>query len=181
VSEYWDLAKQYVFADNTFSSSLDASFTAHQFLVAAQAGLAVDFPLGSCSQPPPTVHHLNWNRTLGPMQGACPDYPALPDEIQAAGLTWRYYGAALDFLSRPLWIPTDYIKHLNGSPNVISPETNVLRDIAHGQLSSVTWITPSLVNSDHSGKGATGGPAWVASIVNAIGTSPMWPSTVIFL
>jgi phospholipase C len=182
VKEYWDLAKQYVFSDNTFASNIDASFAAHQFLVAAQAGLSVDFPSGWCGPRVSSVFSITPLRTLGPLQSACFDYKALPDEIAAAGLTWRYYAAALDFLHRPIWVPTDYIQHLSGSPNVKFPETSVLSDIANGQLANVTWITPSLPNSDHSGKTpSTGGPAWVASVVNAIGASPMWSSTVIFI
>jgi phospholipase C len=182
VTEYWDLAKQYAFSDNTFASNIDASFTAHQFLVAAQAGSSVDFPVGTCSTQTPTVNRLNADRTMGPPQEACFDYKALPDELTAAGLTWRYYAAKIAFLKRPIWTPTDYIYHLNGNPNVIAPETRVLTDISHGQLANVTWITPSLPNSDHAGPyGPTGGPGWVASIVNAIGKSPMWKSTVIFI
>jgi phospholipase C len=182
VSEYWDLAKQYVLSDNTFASNIDASFVAHQFLIAAQAGTSVNFPVGTCSDPTPTVSRLAANRGLGPQQEACFDYKTLPDELTAAGLTWRYYAAKLAYLRRPIWTPTDYILHLNGNPNVINPETKVLTDIANNQLANVTWITPSLPNSDHAGNyGATGGPAWVASIVNAIGASPMWPSTVIFI
>jgi phospholipase C len=182
IKEYWDLAKQYAFSDNTFASNIDASFVAHQFLVAAQAGLSVDFPSATCSDPTNLVGTITSERTLGPPHEACFDYRALPDEIAAAGLTWRYYAARRDFLHRPIWVPTEYIKHLYGSPNVIFPETTVLTDIASGQLANVTWITPSLPNSDHSGKRpSTGGPWWVASIVNAIGASPMWSSTVIFI
>jgi phospholipase C len=182
VKEYWDLAKQYVFSDNTFASNIDASFAAHQFLIAAQAGLSVDFPARFCGARNSSVFSITPLRTLGPLQSACFDYKAIPDEITAAGLTWRYYAAALDFLHRPIWVPTDYIQHLTGNPNVKFPETAVLNDIASGQLANVTWITPSLPNSDHSGKQpSTGGPAWVASVVNAIGASPMWSSTVIFI
>jgi phospholipase C len=182
IKEYWDLAKQYVFSDNTFTSNIDASFSAHQFLIAGQAGFSVDFPSATCADPTAWVSTITSQRTLGPPQEACFDYQALPDEIAAAGLTWRYYAAVLDYLHRPVWVPTEYIEHLYGNPNVIFPETQVLTDIANGQLANVTWITPSLPNSDHSGPNpSTGGPGWVASIVNAIGASPMWSSTVIFL
>jgi phospholipase C len=182
ITEYWDLARQYAFSDNTYASNIDASFVAHQFLIAAQAGDSVNFPVGTCSNKTQLVTHLNPNRTVGKWQEACFDYQALPDEISAAGLTWRYYAAKLNFMNRPIWTPTDYIYHLNGNPNVISPETTVLTDIANGRLANVTWITPSLPNSDHAGRGGpTGGPGWVGSIVNAIGASPMWSSTVIFI
>ena len=41
---YWDMASQYVLADNTFSSNIDASFVSHQYEIAAQAGQSVNNP-----------------------------------------------------------------------------------------------------------------------------------------
>jgi len=40
---------------------------------------------------------------------------------------------------------------------------------------------PANVNSDHSGSGSKSGPSYVASIVNAVGTSQFWNSTAIFV
>jgi len=58
----------------------------------------------------------------------------------------------------------------------------VLTDIQNGQLAQVTWIVPAYTYSDHAGTGATAaGPDWVANIVNAIGASQYWDSTVIFI
>jgi len=45
----------------------------------------------------------------------------------------------------------------------------------------VSWITPTCANSDHAGCGSNTGPSWVASLVNAIGKSPYWSSTAIFI
>jgi phospholipase C len=46
----------------------------------------------------------------------------------------------------------------------------------------VTWITPAGQYSDHPGlPNATGGPSWVASIVNTIGNSPFWSNTAIIV
>ena len=44
IAPYWTMAKQYVLADETFSSNLDGSFIAHQYTVAAYASHAVNFP-----------------------------------------------------------------------------------------------------------------------------------------
>src|SRR5207302_3998739 len=58
------------------------------------------------------------------------------------------------------------------------------------KLRGVSWVTPNEPNSDHSGDiAATGGPSWVASIVNAVGTSTCrnpdgssyWNSTAIIV
>jgi len=48
-------------------------------------------------------------------------------------------------------------------------------------LPAVSWITPTCKNSDHAGCAGKTGPAWVASLVNAVGESPYWKSTAIFV
>ena len=45
----------------------------------------------------------------------------------------------------------------------------------------VSWITPDWKDSDHTGSGYNRGPSWVTSVVNAIGESPYWQSTAIFV
>jgi phospholipase C len=45
----------------------------------------------------------------------------------------------------------------------------------------MTWVTPTCATSDHAGCGSNQGPAWVASVVDAIGTSKFWNSTAIFV
>jgi phospholipase C len=55
--------------------------------------------------------------------------------------------------------------------NVDLNPAHVLTDIASCKLRQVTWVTPTGQNSDHAATNTGGGPAWVASIVNAIGTS----------
>jgi phospholipase C len=45
----------------------------------------------------------------------------------------------------------------------------------------LSWITPTCENSDHAGCGSNTGPAWVASLVNAIGNSQYWNNTAIFI
>ena len=46
----------------------------------------------------------------------------------------------------------------------------------------MSWVIPRAENSDHAGHSAfTGGPSWVASIVNAIGRSTYWSNTAIII
>jgi phospholipase C len=42
-------------------------------------------------------------------------------------------------------------------------------------------VTSGCYDSDHSSCTSTHGPDWVASIVNAVGSSPFWDSTAIFV
>ena len=64
---------------------------------------------------------------------------------------------------------------------MINPPSQFLTDIGAGKLANVTWITPTYENSDHPGLESSTGPAWVASLVNAVGTSRFWNSTAIFI
>ena len=65
--------------------------------------------------------------------------------------------------------------------NVISPQTHILTDAYAGELPGVAWVTPDWQDSDHTGSGDDRGPSWVTSVVNAIGESPDWNSTAIFV
>ena len=60
-------------------------------------------------------------------------------------------------------------------------QAQVLTDIQSGQLATVTWVIPDATESDHAEINDGTGPAWVASVVNAIGASPFWANTAIFI
>jgi phospholipase C len=122
----------------------------------------------------------------------CFEHATLTDELDARGLSWRYYAPS----ATSIWSAPNAIQHIcqpqtnNGQAtctgeawsHVVIPSRRVLTDIANNQLSAVTWITPAGQYSDHpSEPTATGGPSWVASIVNAIGESRFWSNTVIIV
>jgi phospholipase C len=181
---YFEMAHQYVLADEMFPSHLDASYISHQYAIAGQANRAVNFPseyFGCNGQRANTIQTLTAKRTFGPTEPVCQDYLTLGDELDAAGLSWRYYTYSnVDWI----WDPYASVKHIFDGPdwaNVIAPETQVIGDIHAGSLANVVWVTPSDQNSDHSGSGSAGGPDWVAGIVNAVGTSKYWDSTAIFV
>jgi hypothetical protein len=108
------------------------------------------------------------------------------------GLSWRYYAP----IPNSIWSAPNAMRHMcqprneNGEfvctgeawRHVVIPSKQFLTDIRSGSLSAVTWITPAGQYSDHPGLSkATGGPSWVASIVNAIGNSPFWTNTAIIV
>jgi len=49
------------------------------------------------------------------------------------------------------------------------------------RLPAVSWVIPSLKDSDHPASGCSGGPRWVSSVLNAIGQSKYWNSTVVIV
>jgi len=192
---YWDMASQYVLADRMFQSNNGPSYPAHLYLVGGGSQMQDENPqenIGGipmtnawgCDEPPTTrvkVLGSDGKDHDGPFP--CFDEPTLADELDNAGVSWRYYAAQVGGSNfGAVWSPFDAIKHIrygNDWNNVISPEQRVLSDASN--LPSVTWVAPSIGDSDHSGSGYKDGPSWVSSVVNAIGHSPAWNSTVILI
>ncbi|MBV8066493.1 MAG: hypothetical protein JO113_00845, partial [Candidatus Eremiobacteraeota bacterium] len=187
---YFKMAERYVLADQMYASNFDvSSFVSHQYIIAAQANSSVNYPFS-----------INWGcsggsgddiATIGQQrqipsgyEQVCWDVPTLGDELDSAKLSWAYYSEV--YTSRwGIWNAYQAIKHIfygqDWSKDNISPPSQFLTDVANGNLRTVTWITPTCANSDHAGCGSNTGPAWVASVVNAIGTSKFWKSTAIFV
>lgn len=189
---YFAMAEKYAFADRMFQSNSGPSFPAHQYLIAGQSAFVAENPVlphkfvaWGCDDPKKTytvVLASNGEEEKGPFP--CFSYPTLAERMDAAGVTWRYYAPQLD-KSGGIWSAFDAIRPvrygMDWGRNVISPETRVLSDASLDQLAQVTWVVPSGPNSDHSGDGGANGPSWVSSVVNAIGESPDWDSSAIFI
>ena len=187
VDPYWKMAQQYVLADKMFASNLDGSFIAHQYIVAAYASRAVDAPenqWGCEGGSADKIYQLTAKRTHGSMIPACFGYSTIGSEADGAGVSWRFYTGAIDG-DGGLWSSYQADSGIYDGPDwtndVINPASQFLTDIAAGKLASVTWITPTYDNSDHPGVESSRGPAWVASLVDAVGTSPFWNSSAIFV
>jgi phospholipase C len=186
---YFDMAHEGVLADRMFQSQIDESFVAHQYLIAARANGSVDLPLsvwGCDGGADDTVGTIMPDRTIGPSQTACFDYPTLGDELDQAKLSWRFYTSTIASSSGDdgaVWSGYQAIRHIRYGPDwqtdVITPQTRFLTDVAKSYLANVTWITPICVNSDHVNCGGGFGPSWVASLVNVVGKSKYWGSTAI--
>jgi phospholipase C len=185
---YFEMGEQYVFADRMFSSNFDASsFVSHQYIIAGQSSSAVDYPSGwwGCyggrGDKIPTVTQ---ERQISGSIRACFDNATLGNELDKAGLSWRYYASA-DNQDGGEWSAYQAIKRIYYGPDwkkdVISPQTLFFDDVTNGKLPVVSWVTPTCANSDHAGCGSASGPSWVASLVNAIGESKYWKSTAIFI
>lgn len=189
---YWAMAQTYAFADRMFQSNTGPSYPAHQYLIAGQSDFAAENPddfgrgIWGCDAPPrTTVAVLGSDGQEHPGPYPCYSYQTLADEMDAAGITWHYYAPAFGADLGYTWSAYDAISQIRRGKDwtldVISPETQVLSDIAAGQLSAVTWVVPKDQNSDHAGSQSTMGPQWVASVVNAVGNSSYWNNTAILI
>lgn len=201
ITPYWTLAHQYVLADQMFQTQGSGSFIAHQDLIAGGTAInstesLIDDPSQSswgCNAPPSTVTSLitvqgQYLFDQGPYP--CLTYPTgtLRDLLDAHGVSWKYY--APPYKTRTvgvLWNAFAAIDAVrNGSEwatNISTPETNVLNDVQNGTLPNLCWVIPSSHDSDHpwSSQGIDDGPAWVATVVNAVGQSSYWDSTAIVI
>ena len=188
---YFEMAHQWVLSDRTFQSQLDESFVAHQYVIAAQAQSSVDIPNGPWGCPPgpdDSVATLAPDRSYGNNELPCFDYETLGDELDAAGLSWRFYTSKYNTPSSGfggVWSSYQAVKHIYDGPDwkkdVITPQKRFLLDVPAGKLANFTWITPICANSDHVNCGGGFGPSWVATLVNTIGRSEFWDSTAIFV
>ncbi len=184
---YFAIAQAYVLADKTFASNIDASFVSHQYQIAAQANSAVDLPQlawGCSGGPTDTVVTLDADRSYGPREPACFNSRTIADELDAKKKTWRFYATASGGVSDD-WSAYQAIKHIydgrKWTQDVVNPPSQFLADVAAGNLANVTWITPTCADSDHADCLSNTGPQWVADVIDAVGQSPFWNSSAVFV
>ena len=184
---YFFMGKHYVLADQMYASNLDASsFISHQYIIAGQASSAVNYPDGAwgCEYSGETISTITQERQYGSYIPMCFNNNTLGAEMDTAGLSWAYYASSV-YGDGGIWSAYQNIAPIYNGPDwskdVISPQTTFFSDVSNGKLRSLSWVTPTCENSDHAGCGAKTGPAWVASLVNAIGESQYWNNTAIFI
>src|SRR5579872_6195384 len=207
---YFQMAETYTFGDRMFQSNQGPSFPAHQYILSGSSAqtsqadslYAAENPNGAedvgtesgCIAPASeTVALINLiTGDESTLAYPCYDHATLTDSLDTAKISWTWYGPHNDPGS--IWNAPNAIQHIcvpnGGNTTCTGPEwasrvvlnpPQVLTDIQNSQLASVTWVIPDGVNSDHGGTSGTTGPAWVASVVNAVGNSPYWANTAIFI
>jgi phospholipase C len=194
---YFVMASRYAFADRMFQTNQGPSFPAHQYIVSGTSSIAngsnvraAENPFdldgnstGGCDSPAGSlVQLIDESGKEGEYAYPCFTRVALMDLLDAKSLSWRYYQADP---GPGIWNAPDAILRLRKSPefatDVVSPPEQILKDVADGELADVTWVTPTGLSSDHARVTNGSGPSWVAAVVNAIGKSPFWKNTAIFV
>jgi len=210
VQPYFQMAEQYTFADRMFQTNQGPSFPAHQFIISGTSAPSTGSNLFAAENPstngPPNagcdapvgstvklIDPAGSEASNNPVY-PCFEHQTLTDLLEAKSLTWRYYtpGTA-PYASPAIWTGPEAIQHICGpqngvckgsdwTNNVVIDQKQILTDITNNhQLRDVTWVIPSGQASDHAGMTDGTGPSWVASVVNAIGNSPFWADTAIFI
>jgi phospholipase C len=193
---YYTLADQYAFADRMFQTNQGPSLPAHQYLLAGTSVISPTSTLyadenaqyannnrGNCDGDLTSsigTIDINTGSRAVRVSPVCFDHPTLFDELDAAGVSYKYYA----YQPTGLWNAPDAIQRIRFGPDwshVVEPNSTILTDISSGNLPAVSWLMPTAVESDHSSVSNGSGPSWVASIVNAVGQSQYWNSTAIFV
>jgi phospholipase C len=207
VEPYFALAEQYTFADRMFQTNEGPSFPAHQFIISGTSALTATSPLFAAENPIPQsptgcISPASGYTQLIDSSGVetsaypCFEHPTLTDLLDAKGVSWRYYTPLAGYI----WTGPNAIEHMCGpnatppnatacvgpdwtgsDPKVVISKTQVLTDIANSNLPQVSWVIPTGQASDHPESNDGSGPSWVAAVVNAIGNSPYWANTAIFI
>ncbi|HEY2474821.1 MAG TPA: alkaline phosphatase family protein [Candidatus Cybelea sp.] len=198
---YWDFAKRYTLADEMFFTDTASSFIAHQIILSGTVRLndhesLTDQPDGmpwGCDAPQGTTTPILLKDGKENVNGPFPcftQYGSIADLLDKAVVSWKYYvyaygyGKGHDF-SGGVWNGYDAIKKIRYSAdwhkNISMPNTNVFADVKSGTLPAVSWVIPTLNDSDHPASGCNHGPRWVTRVVNAIGQSKYWNTTAIIL
>ena len=206
---YLDIATQYGFANYMFQTNQGPSFPAHQFIFGSTSApsasddasgvFAADDPSSSragCIAPEGATVKLivppgYENSSIYP----CFEHQTMGDFQQA--FSWKYYTpSASSIVTAPVAIShicqsSGYGGRCEGTQftdNVDVNPADVLTDVRGCNLRDVSWVVPTMANSDHARSNDGGGPSWVASIVNAIGASQQcdggrgyWYDTAIFI
>jgi phospholipase C len=200
IKPYWDMAQQYVLADEMFPTEWGGSFTGHLMLIAGTDDIdqspseaEVDNPARAhdCDSPPGTTSsYVTSDQRMEKDKGPFPcfdQFNSIAEVLDNAGVSWKYY--ATRRLDAGLWEPFEAMRYVrygrDWRPKIIAPQTQILHDPRNGNLASVSFVTPSLADSDHppinGGRGSDHGPSWVASVVNAIGESSYWNTSAIIV
>jgi phospholipase C len=111
----------------------------------------------------------------------CINIKVLPDELEDAGVSWKYYANADQWMNA-----LQAIRHVRFGPmwnKVQDPET-FLTDVKSGNLPAVSWLIPPEGGpNEHPGSGASicVGENWTIQYMNALMKSDAWDSTAVVI
>ena len=192
IPNYWAYARKFVLQDNLYEPVSSYSLPAHLYMVSAWSA--------HCSNPndPMTCS----SNIAGPPTDSAERYgwTDITHLLHANGISWKYYlasGTEPDCDPEEMecapgkqgGVPMDYWNPLplfqdvqqNDQLGNIIPFNQFYIDARNGTLPQVSWIIPSMANSEHPASAVNAGQAYVTGLINAIMTSPNWGSTAIFI
>lgn len=185
---YFSYARNFVLADNMFSSLTGPSFPNHLYTVGAQSGGAINNPRNSqgrwgCDAPSNSDVEVMDDAGNRSFTVPCFDFQTLADSLQNAGLSWKYY-APNPGDSGYIWSALNAIRHIRLTSlwnTNVAHWSQFAIDAANGQLPAVSWLVVGGGMSEHPPSSVCAGENWTVQQLNAIMQGPLWNSTAIFL
>ena len=110
---------------------------------------------------------------------ACSDIAVLPDLLEEAGVSWRYYLGDNDYIKT-----LKLVEHVVFGPmyTKVVDDSQFLTDLRKGELPAVSWLIPDVEYSEHPAAGSMcEGENWTVGILNAIMRSPEWEHTAVVI
>ncbi|MBV9332428.1 MAG: hypothetical protein JO146_00320, partial [Candidatus Eremiobacteraeota bacterium] len=197
VKPYFVMAQRYAFGDRMFQTNQGPSFPAHQYIVSGTSTIgdgsklrAAENPTdpsgmssGGCDAPPGSlVATIDAAGAENARVFPCFKRISLMELLDGHSRTWRYYQTSP---GPGIWKGPEAVlqifKNRTYDAHIATPPAKILKDVSAGTLADVVWVTPTALASDHAFATDGSGPSWVAAIVNAIGESPYWQNTAIFV
>ena len=189
---YWAYADNFVLQDNLYEPVASYSLPAHLFMVSGWSA--------ECKTPGNPMSCKS--NILGPPTDASGQFAwtDITYLLHKNGISWKYYiesGAEPDCEDGEMecapgtqgsmifsyWNPLPRfttVQENNELGNIV-PFGQFFADAKNGTLPQVSWIIPNNGNSEHPPNSILDGQAYVTGLINAVMTSPNWPTTAIFV
>jgi phospholipase C len=116
-------------------------------------------------------------------------YTTMPEQLQAHGISWKIYSSPDQSLNG--FFAENVLSYFRNFQDPSSPlyqnafgpvfPTDFLSDALSGNLPQVSWVLPSVVESDHPPAPSLFGENTLSAILNALTANPtQWAKTVLF-
>ncbi len=177
IPNYWAYAKNFVLQDHMFSPVSSYSLPAHLYLV---SGWSAD--CSRADDPSSCVNDTDLAAsTTGPY--AWTDITYL---LHQANVSWKYYvatGSGPNQASLMYWnvLPAFTTVQQDHQEGNIQSVDQLSVDLKNDTLPSVSWIAPSVAESEHPDALVSAGQTYVTRTINEIMHSSSWSSTAIFV
>ena len=192
IPNYFTYARNFVLADQMFSSLRSDSYPNHLYTIAAQSGGVITGPAkvkgghgipnwGCDSLPNQLVQAIDEEGDLL-QEFPCFDFQTLGDSLDNAGVSWKFY-APQQGEPGYIWSSYDSINHVRNTPlwtEHVVPDNQFAADAQKGQLPAVSWLITGH-ESEHPINSICYGENWTVRQVNAVMQGPDWNSTAIFI
>lgn len=194
----WTYAKDYVLADQFFTSAKSYSQPNHWYMIAGTSP-QVSLYQGSSQEKSACYNAATKQLTMATCAyiDQAQEIQTMADLLNAHGITWKYYdtpipqgttlAAAIKGSCKgcdpwAYWNPLDAKNSSYTNPaytDSIVARRQLFWDIGNGTLPQVSWVIPSAPISDHPPANITLGMWWITDIVDSVMQSKYWQSTAV--